>query len=162
MSSGMPVDVRALSHCGHSPRLLATPPPKNFSRGRGNHRGKRGGRGNPRGDVYHSATRPHWEYDNQPQRPPFSRHETRPDSYCDESPYYRYPSSPIRTYNRYSPLRDTHTRRDSYVDPSYTQNPMTYHNQGFHEDRHARKRGPDPRVGAEEGGEYREEKRKRV
>lgn len=138
--------------------------PKNFSRGRSNHRGKRGGRGNFRENMHHPQVYPYREYDNQSYHPSPGRQETRPDPYYNGNSHY-YNPSPVPTHNRFSPLRDTHSSehmRDNYNQSPYAHNSNTYGNLGFHEDRHARKRGPDPRKVVEGGGKYRGGKRKRV
>lgn len=70
--------------------------------------------------------------------------------------HYRYPS-PVPTYNRYTPLREMYSperRRENYDQSPYTHNSNHRENQGIHEDRRTRKRGPDLREAAEGGGEY--------
>lgn len=147
--------------------------PRRPSRGRGNYRGKRGSRGNFRGNNQHSDAHlrreyesfPYRDYDNQSYHRPLGGQGTWQDPNYEENSYYRYPSSPFPTHNRYSPLRNVHSssdRRGDHGDYSYTHGPNTYDNQGFREDRHPKKRGPDLREDVGEAGNYRGEKRKRV
>lgn len=134
--------------------------PQISHRGRSNFRGKRGGRGNSRNKTHHPDTRSQ----HAPYYPSPRKYGACSDlQYSDES-YHRY-SSPVHTYNRYSPLRDTYSperRREDYDQPPYVYNFYAYENQGFREAQHTRKRGPDQREVAEGGGEYKGEKRKRT
>lgn len=147
--------------------------PRRSSRGRGNYRGKRGSRGNFRGNNHYSDVRlrreyeslPHRDYEDQSSRRPLGGQGTGHDPNYGENSYYRYPPSPFPTHNRYSPLRDVHSSSDrggDYRDHPYTYGPNTYGNQGFRKDRHPKKRDPDLREDVGEAGNYRGEKRKRV
>lgn len=134
--------------------------PRNPQRGRGNQRGNMRGRGNPRSNTHPQ----NYNYNNQSYQSPARRQETRSDFYHRDNLHYRYPS-PVPTYNRYTPLRDEYSperRRENLDHPVYTHTTNHYNNQGFHEDRRARKRGPDQREAAEGGGNYKGEKRKRT
>lgn len=76
---------------------------------------------------------------------------------------------PISTYNRYSPLRD-HYNENVCPFPSAGYDPSPYKQpyldpratRDFREDSLNKKRGPETREGPEEGGGYRDEKRKRT
>lgn len=137
--------------------------PNNQWRGRGGQRGKRGGRGHPRGQPYQNNISFPRDYNNSPYHPP-SR-ESSSSYYQNQGPQYQegMPS----TQSRDAPLRDMRDFDITYnghASPPYPYNQPTnnYEQQGFYKDPYTRKRGQEPREGAEGEGDYKGGKRRRL
>lgn len=162
------------AHQGYGTNRLATlpytptsnrkgPPPNNRGRGK-NMRGK--GRG------YRD---PSWNHDQYgPDRSPWRKGQYQERQY-DQRDYYYPQRTPIRTYNRYSPLREDRSRDYNphfpyrQNDPThYDRSPFSYNQQqpgpsssaGFPKEPERYKRSIEPNVGPEGGGIP--EKRKRT